>query len=309
MLDAISAEVSIMLLIAVGMLLTRLQWIDEAGSKLLSGLTVKVGLPALIINNMLTEFTREKLIMSADGVAACFLSIVACLLVALLASRIFRIEENRRGAFVCMCSFSNAIFIGMPVVVALFGPQATPYALIYYVANASLFWSVGNYLVAQDAGQKGRMRLKSLFPIPLLVFLLSVVLIVLGVKLPSVLMKTAGYLGNMVTPISRIYTGYVSMRMLERGSLKRHKGYTPMLFWRFVIAPVFALLAALIVPVASVDVRNVILVQAAMPVMTQTTILAGNWNADTEYVAGGLLISMVISLAVIPILMGIIPYI
>ncbi len=303
MLDAISVVVSIFLLIGAGMLLTRIKWIDQAGAKLLARLTVNVGLGALVLSNMMGEFTREKLIESAGGIAGTYLSILLTVAAGFLCARLFGIDGKRRGVFVSMFSFSNSVFIGVPVAVALFGSAAMPYALIYYIANTSLFWSIGNFLMARDGGQGGSLGLKKLLPVPLLAFLLSAGLVLIGVKLPSFVMRTAGYLGALVTPLSLIYTGYVIMNMISRGALKWNKGYAPMLIGRYLIGPGLLLLTSFILPVPGL-MRPVLFIQSAMPVMTQTTIAAGDRGADVEYAAGGLLVSTILSIAIIPLYMG-----
>lgn len=308
MFDAITAVLSIFLLIGTGMLLTRLRWIDEAGAKLLSRITVNVGLFALVINNMLMEFTRDRLIESAGGMLICYIAQIAAAAVAVPLARLAKVPQNRRGAFACMFVFSNSIFIGMPVAVSIFGQSATPYALIYYVTNTSTFWSIGNYMMGRDGGQGGKLDIKNLLPMPLIAFLLSIALVLLDIKLPAVIMKTTGYLGGMVTPISLIYTGYVITCMLERGALKWHRGYALIMAGRFLIVPAMVVGLSFLIPVGS-QVAQVLTVQAAMPVMTQTTILAGSRGADVEYTAGGLLFSTILSLVVIPLIMAVLPYI
>lgn len=304
---AVSVVASIFLLIGVGMALTHAGWLDEAGAKLVARLTVDVGMFSLVISNMLTEFTRERLLASAGGIAASYLSMGLTVALGLIVARLLKIEGNRRGVFTCMFAFSNSVFIGVPVSVGLFGDGAMPYALLYYVANTSLFWSVGCFLMARDGGRRGKIEIRKLFPMPFVAFLLSVALILMGWTLPAFAMRAAKYLGALVTPLSLIYTGYVIMRMIKRGSLKWHGGYAAMLIGRFVLSPALLLLAVIVTPVDAFT-RNVLLIQAAMPVMTQTTIAAGDRGADVEYAAGGLLLSTLLSLLLIPAYMALIPY-
>jgi len=64
---------------------------------------------------------------------------------------VFNVRKDRRGTFASMFSLSNTIFIGLPVNLMLFGDSSLSYALLYYIANTILFWTIGVYGIARDA--------------------------------------------------------------------------------------------------------------------------------------------------------------
>jgi predicted permease len=307
-LNAIGIVLSIFLMIALGMLLIQLGWLKDEHAELISRLVVSVGLPAMIINNLFTQFSREQLLSSAEGVLIPVLSIAATGLVAFAAARAFGIPKARRGVFVCMTAFSNSVFIGVPVSIALFGEEAVPYALLYYAANTSLFWSLGYYLMRGDAGLKGGLELKKIVPLPLATFLVCIALVLLGVKLPGFILDAAKYVGNLVTPLSMIFTGIVLIRMLKSGNVRWQKGYFLVLAGRFVVAPGLLLLTARLFPHAPELMRSALLIQAAMPVMSQTPIVAKACGGDDEYAAGGVALTALGSLVAIPFYMAIVPF-
>ncbi len=307
-LSAVGIVLSIFLMIGLGMLLIQLGWLKDEHAEVVSRLVVSVGLPALIIHNIFTEFTRDDLLSSAVGILVPVISILITGLIALFAARAFKIPKARRGAFVCMVTFSNSVFIGVPVSLALFGAEAMPYALLYYIANTSIFWSWGYALMRADAGQKGPLDLKKLLPLPLVTFAAAILLVLLGVRLPVFILDAAKYVGNLVTPLSMIFTGMVLIRMLRRGGLRWQKGYLSVLLGRFLLAPGLLLLTALFFPAAPELMRNALLIQAAMPVMSQTPIVAKACGGDDEYAAGGVLVTALFSLLAIPGYMALIPF-
>lgn len=295
---------SIFMLMGVGMLLTHVKWIDKSGAQLLARLTVNVGMPALVVNNMLTSFTRDQLAQSMNGILVAFVSMAVSLALGLLVAKLIKIPRDRRGVFTCMFGFSNSVFVGLPVTVALYGEEVTPIALIYYIVNTFLFWSVGNQMMARDAGKKMKMDLKKLLPAPLIAFLLSLLLVLLGIRLPDFLMDGSKYLGNMVTPLSLIYTGYVVMRMIQSRQLRWQKGYTAVILGRFVLGPLLLFATTLVIPLPGL-MRSALMVQASMPVMAQCPITAGSLGVDREYAAGGVGLTAVLSLAALPALMSV----
>ena len=308
MSSAVSIVLTIFLMIGAGMLLVRLGWLTDEHQEVVSRLVVSVGLPAMIVHNIFTQFTREDLMSSAVGILIPVMSIVAAVLLGLLAARALKIPKARRGVFVCMVAFSNSVFIGVPVSLALFGEKAMPYALMYYIANTSIFWSWGYALMRGDSGQKAKLDIKKILPLPLTTFIVAIALVLVGVSLPTFILDAAKYIGGLVTPLSMIFTGMVLMRMLESGKVRWQKGYALVLAGRFLIAPALLILSARIFPTAPSLMRNVLLIQAAMPVMSQTPIVAKASGGDEEYAAGGVALTALCSLIAIPAYMALIQY-
>ncbi len=299
-LSAVSIVLTIFLMIALGMALIRLGWLRDEHAEIIARLVVSVGLPALIVHNIFTQFTRDELITSAGGILISAASLAVTGLVAVGAARAFRIPKGRRGVFVCMMTFSNSVFIGVPVSLALFGEAGLPYALLYYIANTSMFWSWGYARMRADSGQGGKLGVKKLMPLPLSTFIAAVALLLLGVRLPGFILDAAKYVGNLVTPLSMIFTGMVLMRMLRGGKIRWQRGYLLVLAGRFLVAPGLLLLTTLLFPGTSSLMRGVLIIQAAMPVMSQTPIVARATGGDEEYAAGGVLITALGSLIAIP---------
>ena len=306
--DAVMIVLSVFLLIGLGMALTHLGWIDKNGARLLSRLTVSVGMPGLVLHNVLSQFSRQGLAQSLNGIALSYLSMLLAIGAGWVVCRLIGIDKGRRGAFICAFSFSNCVFIGLPVAVALFGEEATPYALIYYIANTSLFWSLGNYLLARDGGRASKLDVKKLLPPPLLAFVAGLALVLSNLTLPSFVLSACKYLGNLVTPLSLLYTGYVIMGMVKAGQVKWQKGYGALLMARFLLAPLITWACARAIPVAQ-DTLRILLVQTAMPVMASAAIAAGDRGADAGYVAGSIALTTFAFLAALPLMMAAMPYI
>ena len=49
-----------------------------------------------------------------------------------------------------MCAFSNSVFIGLPMNTGLFGDEAVPYVMAFYVVNTTLFWTIGNFVISKS---------------------------------------------------------------------------------------------------------------------------------------------------------------
>ena len=210
-----------------------------------------------------------------------------------------------------MFSLSNAIFIGLPVNILLFGDISIPYALLYYIANTTCFWTIGTFAIANDGalrsgGNKPSLLsfsgLKRLFSPPLVAFLVAVILIMLEIRLPRWVMDTSKYLGNMTTPLSMLFVGIVIARV-DWKKLRFGVDMLVLVAGRFVFTP---LIVFLMVKNGDFPVlmKQVFVIQAAMPAMTQTPILAEAYKADSEYAGLGTSLTTLLSLISIPVYMA-----
>ena len=175
-----------------------------------------------------------------------------------------------------------------------------PYTLLYYLANTSLFWGVGFPLMRKYGGAAAGQRRKP--PVPLVVILICFLLVLVRFEPPQFFMDACGYLGDLVTPLSLLFTGAVMARMVRARTFRWEKGYLAATLGRFIVCPALLLACALIFPMDGLS-RDVLMVQAGMPVMTQTALVAASTGSDEEYAAGGTALTTAMSLALIPVYM------
>jgi predicted permease len=192
--------------------------------------------------------------------------------------------------------------VGVPINLALFGEISLPYVLVYFLANASMFWTIGNYSISLS-GRKPPAKLLSLatltrvFSPPFMGFILAVVLILLSIQLPDFIMNTCKYLGGMTTPLSMLFIG-IAMFSVNLRKITLSKDIIAVLIGRFVVSPLAVLVIASFFPIPEL-MKKVFVIQAALPGMSQTTVLAKLYEADTEYAA--LLVSITTLFAVLAI--------
>ena len=74
---------------------------------------------------------------------------------------------------------------------------------------------------------------------------------------------------------------------------------------RFIISPLAVLLVAYFVPIPEI-MKKVFVIQAALPAMSQATVLARIYEADTEYAALLVSVTTLCAVIAIPIYMAII---
>lgn len=307
--DAAQGVLSILLILGIGYYLSYKGWFDDNTQKLFSRIVMNVSLPAYMIVNFLSTYNKEELIHLVHGLGVPFISMVICYITGILMAKLIKVAPDRFGTFSSMYGLSNTIFVGLPVNLALFGEESIPYVLLYYIGNTTLFWTIGTYGIRRD-GEKGNLKIfcfeniKKIFSPPLTAVLFSVFLILLGLKLPKSIMDTCKYLGNLTTPLSIIFIGMV-MYNVKLKEVKLTKDMVALLFGRFIFAPFLMIGLCNIFPLP-ILMKQVFIIQAAMPAMTNTPIIAQMYGADYQYAAVMTSVTTIVSLLMIPIYMALI---
>ena len=304
-LRSISGILVILGMILVGFVIGEKGWFDDKSRGLLAKLVTQVALPCYMLYTITQRFTAADLLKMLPALQFPALSMVVLLGIATGVARIFAVRQDRRGLFISMFFNSNTIFVGLPINQALFGDASIPYVLIYYMCNTTFFWTLGTYLIQRDGEGEAqfdiRISLKKVFSPPLMGFLLGLVLVILHIKLPAFLASDLQYLGNLTTPLSMIFIGlsvsHVGVKQLVLG-----KDQLLILFGRFLVAPLLMATIVYWAPLPSL-MKQVFIIQSAMPVMTNAPVVARLYGADSDYAAVMVTETTLATMVVIPILM------
>ena len=298
----------IVIMVACGFFFAKKEWITKETAPLMPKLVNYLALPTYMVWNFLANFTKAEFFSLVNGIAVPYISMLIGFVIAVLVARVSGISRERIGIFEAGFFSSSAIFIGVPVCIALFGEKSIPYVLIYFLANASMFWTLGNYRINKSCSTKHFSILswhtvKLVFSPPLVSFALALVLVLLEVQLPVFIMSSFKYLGSMVTPLSMLFIGY-TLSTVKLSELQFNKDINLLLFGRFVVSPLLVILVAQFIPIPYL-MQQVFMVLAALPVMTQVPILASLYGADTKYAAIIVSSTTLLCLLVIPVYMAI----
>ena len=304
-LKSISGILVILGMILVGFVIGEKGWFDDKSRGLIAKLVTQVALPCHMLYTITQRFTAADLLIMLPALRFPALSMVILLGIATAVARIFAVRQDRRGLFISMFFNSNTIFVGLPINQALFGDASIPYVLIYYMCNTTFFWTLGTYLIQRDGEGEAQFDLKTslkkVFSPPLMGFLLGLVMVMLQIKLPAFLASDLQYLGNLTTPLSMIFIGlsvsHVGVKQLVLG-----KDQLLILLGRFLVAPLLMASIVYWLPLPSL-MKQVFIIQSAMPVMTNAPVVARLYGADSDYAAVMVTETTLATMVVIPFLM------
>ena len=305
-LTSISSIIPIVVIIILGYVLQVRGWFAGDFGDNLSKLIMNVALPASIFVSVLKYLTLDKLVSLSGGLLYTFGAFILTYIVAYIVVKVFKVPAGRRGTVINTFVNATTIFIGLPLNVALFGDNALPYFLIYYITNTISTWTLGVYIMTSDS-ESGKSEVaakfdwKRLLPAPLVGFLVALVFLVLRIPVPSFATSTLTYIGDIVTPLSLIYIGIV-LAKAGLNSIRFDKDTIVTLIGRFVFAPaiMFALLYLVGKGLPSDEVKTFI-VQSAAPALAVLPILASQGDGDVEFATNVVTISTVLFVVVIPV--------
>lgn len=303
-LHAVASVTIILLLTATGYFCAAMGWMSPQAKRFISKFTMSVAIPCMCVYGLTNNLTHELLAGSLGFLLVPLLSTVGAFLLSLLVGRLLKLPRKRLGVFMMMCSVSNAIFIGLPMCTELFGEACTPYVMLYYLVNTSFVQLVGLSLVrwsGEGGGFDKRMIKKFLTTPAVIGVLVSFVLVFTGIRLPSLVMSYCKYMNNLVTPLALLLTGYIIYEIGLK-NLKLDRDLAIMLLFRFLLVPGVSFALCELFGVAGLG-RSVLLVETAMPVVTQTVVAAADYGADEQFAAQGAALSTLACFVVIPVLM------
>ena len=207
---------TIALLLATGFGLRKWGVIDNAVSKGLSSIIVKVAQPMLIISSLISlEYSAENL---KKGLTALALSLGVHFVLGILAHfgafGIRDFDERKIAEFAVM--FTNCGFIGFPIIESLYGAEGL-FCGAFYVVGFHLFtWTWGMAILSRGRDDIKLTPKKIFVNFGTVPCLIGFILFLLPFDLPPFFSMTAGYLANLATPVSVLITG----SLIATGSLR-----------------------------------------------------------------------------------------
>lgn len=304
-IQAISGVLVILIMIALGFILARNDWFDSKMTSMIAKLVTQIALPAYMVSTIIEKFTAKKLLSTLPDVAFPFVSMFVLYIVSILIVKICKIPKIHSGLFESMFSNSNTVFVGLPVNMALFHSPSLPFVLVYYMVNTTFFWTLGVYLIQKDGTTEAKLNfkrtLKKVFSPPLLGFMVGIVLVLLHARVPDFVMQDLNYIGGLTIPLSMIFIG-ISINSVDLSHLHFDRSNFLILFGRFLLAP--TIMALLVIPSGMPTLmKQVFIMQSAMPIMTNAPVVSRLYHADSDYASIMVAETTLLSLIVIPVLM------
>ena len=281
-------------LMLLGLLLSRRGMITEQGSRDLSNVLLYAVIPCVILRSYMSEFSTEKLRAMGLSALIAVIAFAASIAVAYLTCGTRHRIENFAVAF------GNAGFIGIPLVTAVFGPEAAFYVVSFSTFANLLQWTYGIVIIS---GKKETMNLRMVFVNPVFIsMVIGIALFVLQPTLPTVVTGTIGYIADGNTVLAMIILGYYLSKVQLRGLFADVRLYLFSVL-RLLVVPAVTILVFLPFPFARGEITLITLIAAATPIASSTAIFAQKFGQDYRQAVSYVCLSTILSVATLPLVM------
>ncbi len=292
-IGTVVSKVGVMLiLIAVGWLITKKSMLTEKGAAEINTLLIKIVTPCLIVNSFIGshgDLEVRELLLSV-GVSA--LAIATALAVSLL---LFRKEPPERKKVLRFAAiYSNAGFMGLPLIQAIVGDKGVVYGSFFIVVFNLICWTHGYHMMSG-----GKLNLKAAVLNPGIIGLVfGLPIYFFRLELPAVISEPIGFLASLNTPLAMLVIGSYVARVDLKSFVSDFSVYK-MAFLRLVAAPaIYFAMLLLIRPEPDLFVSSVI--QAAAPVAANCVLFAVEYGGDSRLASKSVAVSTVLSIVTIP---------
>ena len=299
-MNAISINIfSIIIMIAVGYTLKRIDFLSANDGDILNKIVMYVLMPCMIFNAV---YNAELSQFSQLCVLPCiimFSSLIIGVISYLILKRLHYDDKKIWSILVCLV-IANTAFMGYPINLGIFGQEGLLRAIFCDVSTLCMFLVLSFVLILKFGGTLKSAVVKTLLFPSLWSVILGLIFNFLNIPIGSVLDNTISYLGQGAIPLIMITLGL----SIDFSALKRSKSmivFTSAM--KLMIFPAITFLIAKMLGIVDLQFK-VLIIESAMPSGMLALLLAITYDLDYELTSDCIFINTVISLITLPIIIS-----
>lgn len=285
-------------LMAIGYLCARTEYISKAFVADASKITLNVFLAASILNSVLSSEMEFGFGEIAKIIGIQTLSLLLCYLFAYISARIAKLPDNRSSVFEVLVANGNSMFIALPVAQQVYGAMG-----VFYISMSCLPINVMLYtycIYRLTKGQDGvKFNLKKVFSVPLVSTLVSLAIFLSGIPMPDMIKSVIGTMSSATMPLSMLVVG-ASLGGVSFAETFRDKDVYLIGILRLVIVPLIVCFILKLIPMDLVLMKSAMMI-AVSPCAMVCTVLAIQYNRDYVFASKSILLTTALSMITIPV--------
>ena len=283
-------------MILAGCICSKTGAIKVEAKKGFSDLLLYLVVPAMVVHSYMTEFDEKILANLVLTLIWSTIALVIGIVVAMVATAKMKGSDKPIICFAGM--FSNAAYMGFPLIQALFGAEGLMYASVFVTVFNILLWTVGYSVVTKTTNLKAILKTIGTSPVILSV-ILGLILYLGQISVPEVIAEPVRLIGNINTPLAMIITGMI----IVTSDLKKMAG-NPMIWYvtliRMVLVPAICFVVFRVIGAGSM-VAEVVLLLEACPCAAITSVFAVQYGYHEDLAAGTVVVSTLLSIVTLPV--------
>jgi predicted permease len=278
---------------AIGAFLRKKNALSDAAIKGISGIVTLVTNPALLITVTQYEYTPETL---RNFLHVLWICTVLMSLVMLVVYAAFRRQSDRVRPLIAMLSvMPNAAFMGLPIILAVYGELGALYLAANVVAFNLVIWTLGIGMTT------GRFNLRGLINPGFIAAVVGMVIFFLRIKLPEAASATLTSLGAVNTPLAMMVLGARLIDVKPRSLIDPRSAAASAI--KLVVMPLLTLVMARAFSLSGAAAGAMVL-SSAMPSAVIIQMIAEKYDKDAAFAAQALSVCSMASAFTIPLIVS-----
>ena len=288
---------SIIIMIGLGFILKRTDFLSQDDVDPLNKIVINILLPCMIFSAL---YSADLSYISKLEILP-FVILCSSFLTGFISFLILKkmgYDDRKIWSVLVTVMIANTAFMGYPVTLGIFGHDGLLRAIFCDIATMCIFLILSFVLVLKFGGTfKRAIKKIFLFP-PLWAIVLGLLFNLFSIPIGPVLDKTVNYLADGTVPLIMLSLGL----SINLDGLLRNKSMV--IFTSILKLAVFPLIAFIIVNfLGLVDLQHTVsIVEAAMPSGMLSLVLSISYGLDFELTSDCILINTVISLITLPLI-------
>lgn len=280
--------------ILAGVILIKTKVLNRETLQPVARFVLKMGLPLLVFTNILNGVEKKVLLGSGPVLLAALLFYVVMLFLSQWIARLFKVQGKSVQIYQAMSMFGNIGFMGIPIITSIYPENGILYVSVFTIIDQLALWTVGVKLTALEG--EGRFDPKKLINPASVGIAAAIIMILTGIRLPSLLNTGLTKIGSTATPLAMIYLGGLFASVPMGKCLRRVELYGIVMV-KMLLIPVlmYGIMGHLGM---AQDVCLTLSLIAGMPVMASVAMMVT--PSDSEYAMGGIFITTICSLVTLP---------
>lgn len=298
----LTATMPVVLMVAIGYLFRRKNWVGQETQYGLMRLVVWVFTPSLIIDRVLGNPLLRDFVVVGKVLLAGFLTIALGILVAGLVARFFGISDTeRRRVFGYCAGIYNYGYMALPVCISLCSPETVGMMLLFNTGVEVGIWTIGLAVVSGNLEPK---KIAGAFLNPIFIsMVLAIALNFFGWEhyVPVWFCNAADSLGACMIPSGVMLVG-MSLPILLSGFRVRDDALISVgaIAVRLGLIPALMVAAAVFLPGLPQDLRYILVIQSAMPAAMLPIVIVQYYNGDAKLALRVVLVSTATCVVTLP---------
>jgi hypothetical protein len=292
------------ILIAIGSLAFWRKVITEEIKNNLARIVIDVTLPFLIFSTLANMDANATLLRNGLFVfALAYVNLFVFWLIGKVSSKVLKLNPSQETVHTLHTMLGNTVFLGFPLLDAIFpNGLGVFYGAVYQLASNSITFTYGVSRLSAGVHKSGW---RSLINFNTIALGLGGVFLALGIKLPSLVMTSFGYLGNSTSPLSMVYIGAMLASMNIKSALFQKSvfvlSFNKLLMVPLLMAVIYAITFLVFGFEMSKEAYFVLILQAAMPCQTIVAVMVQRFNGDYRLAGANLFVSTLLSIISLPV--------